>query len=167
MAILESNDTGAEGGCSSECCGPPGAWHLQSVGIEAAGDRDRPAHSIAKIGVERATGPSITRTAGGGEFRKIREGFGGGGLACPINPIPSYSPSRRSVAHALRAFLYSPSGPFGPALTAALRWDSSANGQSRPPRLENHMPITRSIINVDRGAGMKVPRYDSNSSSRK
>ena len=46
-AIPQSNDPGTEGGCPSQCGGPAGARHLQSIGVEAAGARGRSARAIA------------------------------------------------------------------------------------------------------------------------
>jgi hypothetical protein len=52
-AILQSNDTGTEGRCPSQCGGPAGARHLQSNCVEAAGDCGRSARATTRIGIEQ------------------------------------------------------------------------------------------------------------------
>src|ERR1700722_5031766 len=54
------------------------------------------------------------------------------GVFAPLSLFHRSRRSRRSVAHALRAFLYSPGGPSGQPVTAALRWSLSEN-RAIPP----------------------------------
>jgi DNA repair protein RadC len=78
-----------------------------------------------------------------------------GGLACSFDRIPSTSPSRRSVAHALRAFLYSP-GDLAVSLWR-LRCDGTPPESGNPARDDRRTTMSNHDLFIHGADGAPEP----------